>query len=116
MSIHATNSDMVPRGGVSNVPDDDDDDVLGIAVAGVVDDTDSVVVFLLWLDFIILRSIPPPGDGGLGDDEIACKGRLAKYIVVHENAKATNSKAVNSLSVREEDDPNFFRVVPMMTQ
>lgn len=114
MSIHATNSDMVPRGDDSNVPDDDDE----VAVAGMVDDIDSVVVILLWLDFI-LRSIPPPppSGGGGGDDEISVKDGLAKYIVVHENAKATNSMAVNSLSVREDDDdPNFFLVVPIMTR
>jgi len=99
MSIHAIKSDMERRGAP----------LLAIDTIVVVDS----VIVLLWLD-VALRSLsppPPPPPAPLllpprmiGDDlndVIAFKEGVARYMVVHENAKAANSSAVNSLSPRE---------------
>lgn len=96
MSIHAIKSDMERRGAP----------LLAIDTIVVVDS----VIVLLWLD-VALRSLSspaaaplllPPRMIGEGlNDVIAFKEGVARYMVVHENAKAANSSAVNSLSPRE---------------
>ena len=96
MSIHAIKSDMELRGAP----------LLAVDTFVVV----GSVIVLLWLD-VALRSLsspaasplllPPKMIGEGLNDVIAFKEGVARYMVVHENAKAANSSAVNSLSPRE---------------